>query len=154
MKKFFIPMACVMLMATSCRTSYKTAAMRNVKAPLVSSTTAELEVSNKKIVYTYIPSASVRRGGFQNCINTAVREALAANGNGDVLVETQNAVIERKGLIGGRKIKSVTVTGFPAFYKNFKSVDAQILRKAIENNGIPAEAATVQERSGFKLFGR
>lgn len=154
MKKLFISVIAVVLTATSCTTSYKSATTCSVKAPVVSSVTADLEVSDKKIVYSYVPSGSVRRGGFQNCLNTAVREALSANGNGDVLVETQSAVVERKGLFGGRKIKSVTVTGYPAVYKNFKSVDAQTLKDAIKHNGIPTAAEAPQVRSGFKLFGK
>ena len=69
----------------------------------------------------------MRKGGYQNCINAAVREALLQNGNADVLVEMQNTVVEREGLMG-RKVKTVTVTGYPATYKEIKSLDHNTLR--------------------------
>ena len=49
------------------------------------------------------------------------------NGNADVLVESQQEIYVRQGLLG-KKIKSVTVTGYPATYKNFKSVDEETLK--------------------------
>ena len=150
MKKLLLPVFGLALLATSCTTAYKSATVRDVKAPIVSAVTADLEVSNKKIVYMYEPTGKVRRGGYQNCVNAAVNEALLLNGRADVLVETQTAVVERLGLFGGRKIKSVTVTGYPAVYKNFKSVDAQTLKESIQNNGLPGTMKLIPTRSGFK----
>ena len=53
---------------------------------------ADLDVSTEKISYFYIPSKTVAIGGYDNIINTAVREALAANGNADVLVALETQV--------------------------------------------------------------
>ena len=52
---------------------------------------ADLEVSPKKISFFYLPSKTVIKGGVDNVIDSAVREALASNGDADVLVglETQ-----------------------------------------------------------------
>ena len=47
---------------------------------------ADLDVSSEKISYFMIPSKTVLQGGEKNVIKTAVREALLANGNADVLV--------------------------------------------------------------------
>ena len=140
MKKVLLSIACMAMMVTSCTTVRKSATQRDVTAPVMGAVIADLEVSNQKIVYSYIPTRSVRKGGYDNCVNTAIREALSANGNGDVLVETQEAVVEYKGLIS-KKIKSITLTGYPAYYKNFKSVDANTLKESIRNNGLPIDKA-------------
>ncbi len=79
-----------------------------------------MEVSPKKISYTLNTTPEIRRGGLQNCINSAIHEALKQHGNADVLVQTEKAIIERKGLFG-KKVKSVTVTGYPARYVSFEN---------------------------------
>ena len=58
-----------------------------------------------------------------NVINTAVREALLANGNADVLVALETQV---KYDAAG-EIESVTVTGYPATYTNFRSPSDEVL---------------------------
>lgn len=120
----------VSLGMTSCSSVYKTASTRNVNAPLVAAVISDLEVSNQKITYTLYPTNEVRKGGLKNCINTAIREALLQNGKGDILIETQEAVVQRYGFFG-KKIKSVTVTGYPAKYKNFRSADEQTIKEGI-----------------------
>ena len=52
--------------------------------------------------------------------DTAVREALEANGNAEVLVAPQYTFVRKSGLFGS-KIKTVIVSGYPAKYNNFKS---------------------------------
>lgn len=118
------------LTMTSCSIVSKTAATRDVTAPLAAAVISDLDVSNQKITYTFVPTKKVRKGGLRNCINTAISEALANNGGGDVLVETQEAIVERYGF-GGRKIKSVTVTGYPAKYKNFRTADEETVKAGI-----------------------
>lgn len=129
MKKFLFIVMVSMMAMTSCTTVRKTATIHNVKPTLASAVLTDLEVSNQKITYTYIPTGEVRRGGAANCVATAIHEALVING-GDVLIETQTATVERT---LSRKIKSVTVTGYPAKYKNFRSADEQTLKSAVEN---------------------
>ena len=129
MKKFLFALLVSAFAMTSCSTVKKTATIHNVKPTLASAVLTDLEVSNQKITYTYIPTNDVRRGGAANCISTAIHEALVANG-GDVLIETQTATVERT---WSRKIKSVTITGYPAKYKNFRSADTQTLKTAVEN---------------------
>lgn len=148
MKKFFIFAFAVVAMA-SCTSVHETATTRPVKAPIVAGASADMEIVGKKISYTYKTTGAIRRGGFQNCVNAAVREALAKNGNADVLVESQEAIVQRNGLFG-TKIKSVTVTGFPAVYKNFKSMDQDAAIKAMS-----AETPAVKQRTSiFGIFGR
>ena len=129
--------------ATSCSTAYKTASTQNIKPTITAAVLSDLDVSNQKITYTLNPSAKVVRGGLQNCINTAISEALALNG-GDVLIETQNAIVVRGSKVFG-KIKSVTVTGYPATYKNFRSADDETLKTIIKNRSLSPEAAAARQ---------
>ena len=78
---------------------------------------ADLEVSPRKISFLYVPSRAVRNGGFDNIVNYAVQEALRENGNADVLVALEQQV---KYNTSG-ECESITVTGYPAKYKNFRS---------------------------------
>ncbi|MGM9841612.1 MAG: hypothetical protein ACI31D_05365 [Candidatus Limisoma sp.] len=120
----------LLLLCASCKTVHKTSTTRQISAPIEAAVTADLDVQKTKISYTYYPTKSVRRGGEKNVKAAAVAEALRMNGNADVLVESQEEVYVRTGLTG-KKIKSVTVTGYPATYKNFKSVDEETLKKVM-----------------------
>lgn len=90
----------------------------------VAAVLADLEVSPEKILFLYIPSNTVLQGGEANVINSAVREALLSNGNADVLVALEKQV--KYGPNG--KIESITVTGYPAKYVNFRSPGDDYLR--------------------------
>lgn len=72
-------------------------------------------ISTEKINYYLEVNESVRAGGLENVIATAVKEALDVNG-GDVLVglETQVAYGD------DGKISAINITGFPAKYVNFR----------------------------------
>ncbi|MBQ7984676.1 MAG: hypothetical protein IJ250_03455 [Bacteroidales bacterium] len=135
MKKVLLSIAIALCMA-SCTTVHKTAVDRNVAAPIVAATTADLDVSEVKITYTYVPSREVARGGYRNVKNMAITEALRVNGGGDVLVECQQEVVEYRGLFK-KKIDKITVTGYPAKYKNFKSIDKETLNRSFENGLFP-----------------
>lgn len=139
MKKLFIILMVSAFAMTSCSTVYKTATTRNVEPTIAAVVLSDLDVSNKKITYTLTPTNKVRRGGLKNCINTAISEALALNG-GDVLIETQQAIITRGAYV--RKIKSVTVTGYPAKYKNFRPADDKTLKEAVINGHIGPKLIT------------
>ena len=130
MKKKIILMFVAALTMTSCSVVHKTATTRDVTAPLAAAVISDLDVANQKVTYTLVPTKKVRKGGLKNCINTAISEALANNGGGDVLIETQEAIVIRTGL-WGRKIKSVTVTGYPAKYKNFRAADEETVKAGI-----------------------
>lgn len=55
----------------------------------------------------------------------AIQEALSANGNADLLLEPQFVISHKKGPFGIfiNKVTSITVTGRPATYTNFRSMD-------------------------------
>lgn len=125
MKKVILGLAALALTTTSCVTREATSSTLDVETSLNSRNTADLIVSDNVISYTLTPSKSVRRAGLDNIKRTAVAEALKQNGGGDVLVAPQYQVVKRRGLFG-TKIKSVTVSGHPAIYKNFRHAPAAI----------------------------
>ena len=84
MKKIFILIA-VATIATSCAVSSQ-AKLTNTASHTIVHTVqptvavfADLQVAPNKISYFFLPSQTVKNGGFDNIVNTAVREALIAN---------------------------------------------------------------------------
>jgi len=128
MKKVFVLfVSAVMVAACSAPTKLvNTATHRAISvAQPVAAVFADLEVSPAKISYFMMPSKTVINAGYENVINTAVREALIANGNADVLVGMESQVkYDKNGMV-----ESVTVTGYPAKYVNFRSPGDEYLRE-------------------------
>lgn len=105
---------------------------------------ADLNVSETKISYSMMPSKTVVNGGFDNVVNTAVREALLANGNADVLVGLETQVkYDGKG-----QVESITVTGYPATYTNFRNAGDDYL-KTLDVD----EASSSKIMKGGSIFG-
>lgn len=121
MKKALLSTAIVLLALSSCTTMKKTATSIDVANSISTNTTADLDVSDKRISYTLRPTKQERKGGTDNIRNTAVAAALKSNGGGDVLVAPEFETKISRNLFGTRKIKEITVTGYPAKYKNFQS---------------------------------
>lgn len=86
---------------------------------------ADLEVSPTKISFFYMPSKTVVAGGVENVIDSAVREALSSNGDADVLVGLEKQI---KYNTNG-KVESITVSGYPAKYVNFRNPGDDYLSK-------------------------
>ena len=120
MKRILL-MASVALLVASCTTmKNSTATTLDVESSLTSKTTADMIVSEQRISYNYTPSKKERKAGMKTVLSNAVSSALKDNGDADVLVHMQyNAIIKKK-LWFSKKIRQVTVTGYPAKYKNFK----------------------------------
>lgn len=91
---------------------------------------ADLDVSPTKISYFFIPSKIVTAGGYDNVINTAVREALAINNNADVMVALETQV---KYDYDGQ-IESVVITGYPATYTNFRNASDEVLSNLVNQS--------------------
>lgn len=125
MKKIFYVLG-IALLATSCTTITKTAKTLDSPASLLSATVAELEVSPERISYTMQPSKNVQRGGLSNVKQAAEQEALAKYGNADVLVDAEYTIAQTNYYIFGKDIESITVTGRPAKYKNFHSLNDSV----------------------------
>ena len=135
MKKLFILAVAAMAMA-SCST-FNTASVADVDNKILAGAVADLEVAPQRVTYTYKPTASVRRGGTKNCVRTAIREALDVNGSADILIQEEVTTIIRPALFSKslKKVKSVTVSGYPAKYKNIKTIPQSSLIKGLEAGG-------------------
>ena len=98
-------------------------------------------ISTKKINYYLEINESVRAGGLDNVIATAVKEALDVNG-GDVLVGLETQVTYDN---DGR-ISAINIIGFPANYVNFR----------VAKDIPPVAAEKVEEKGGsmLPLFGK
>lgn len=118
MKKTILSLAVVALALTSCTTHSSTSTTKDVATSLTSVSTADMVVSQNKETYTLRPASKVRRGGLDNVKSAAVSELLK-NHRADVLVQPEYEVVTRRGLMG-RKVKSVTVSGYPATFRNFQ----------------------------------
>lgn len=118
MKNLLLIGAISMILA-SCTSSMRTytATTLDTRSQLQTATTADLDVNETRISYTMRPSKAIQAGGKQNVINAAVHEALLQHGNADVLVDLEY-VLEYK----DNQIESITVTGHPAKYRNFRSL--------------------------------
>lgn len=120
MKKLIVMVLVTMLMS-SCTLHKSTVKNTTVKHPSIESTTmASLNVSKIRINYNYVPErADSRKLPESRLIQNAIYKALAANGNADVLVQVNTYTTIRRGLFG-RRIKSISVSGYPAYYTNFR----------------------------------
>lgn len=126
MKKIFFLLGAAMSIA-SCTTIIKTSATADMPTSLYSATVASLKVvTPDRITYTMDPvEKPIRRGGLSNVKRAAENEALTANGNADVLIEPEYIIYKRKGLFGS-KITKITVTGRPAKYTDFHSLNDSV----------------------------
>lgn len=138
----------VAVMATSCASSarlmYSATHSKAKAVQPVAALYADLDVSPTKISYFLIPGKTVLMGGYDNVINTAVREALLNNGNADVLVAMETQV--KYNSLG--EIESVTVTGYPATYTNFRSPSDEVLGTMVKTSDAPATTSPI---AGFRL---
>lgn len=137
MKKLFILSVLASAIFVSCTPVAKLTKLTNtathkkvtVLEPVVA-VFADLDVSTTKISFFYIPSKTVVNGGFDNVVDSAVHEALLANGNADVLVGLEKQI---KYTAEGQ-IESITVTGYPAKYVNFRSPGDDYLREVSKSS--------------------
>ena len=124
MKKFLL-FACVTFALTSCITTVKTAKVADTNGQLLSATVADLEVSPVRVTYTMAPSKEIQRAGLANVKQAVIRECLEKNGNADVLVDAEYT-IEQEKLLFGRRINLITVSGHPARYRNYRSLNDSV----------------------------
>lgn len=88
----------------------------HVGTPVTPPVIADLDVSSIKIRYTLNPTEELLKTDVENIIRAAVNEALLTNDNADVLIGMEYQIKYN----GFSLIESVTITGYPAKYKNFR----------------------------------
>lgn len=118
MKKLvlFAAVACA-LSLTSCGSLSNgyTATAVPVVTSLTSTNVADLEVAPVRASFQFTPSNADRSTGKDNCIAAAVQAFLKANGNADVIVSPEYR--------WDAGLRMIEVSGYPAKYKNFRSVN-------------------------------
>ena len=129
MKKSLGVFAISTLLLTSCQSIMKTSRTADFSSSIENITVADLDVSENRITYTMSPKRSVRRGGLENVKSTAEQEALKEHGGGDVLLDPLYVISKRKGLLGS-KVTSITVSGRPASYVNYRTLNDSVWVKA------------------------
>ena len=110
---------CIAAMMNSCALRITSSTTRTI-APLEEPLMADIEVKPEKITGTYTER---KRADEKRIKQNAVFNALANGTKGDLLVAPQYEIVKDT-RFKGAKVKSitVTVTGYPAFYKNFRPV--------------------------------
>ena len=122
MKKLLF-LSIVALFATGCNLTKLTNS--STKKQPVAAVFADLNVSPTKVTHFYIPPKTVVVGGYDNVLNSAIRDALLNNGDADVFVGLETQVkYNSKG-----EIESITVSGYPAKYENFRNPGDEYLSK-------------------------
>ena len=81
---------------------------------------ATLEVSTKKISYRYVPDRKTAKTLSQKqLIQNAIYAALEENGNADELVEVSYCISAKRAFLS-KRIRSISVSGYPAYYVDFR----------------------------------
>lgn len=123
MKNIYSIIGLLVLMAlSSCVTTTKTARTAATTSSIKNATVADLQVADQRITYTMSPSKEVQRAGLSNVKQAVVQEALTKHGNADVMVEPEFVISMKNNFIFGKEVTSITVSGRPAYYKNFRTL--------------------------------
>ena len=145
MKKInIIALMAATLLLSSCITSTKTATTMDIHPSVRNVTVADLDVAPERITYRMVPSKAVRRGGIENVKQAAENEALQKNGNADILIEPQFVYAMKNG-----KVRSIEVTGRPAYYTNFRSLSDTVWTNPVFNGMAPVVAGGGNRGGGF-----
>lgn len=118
-RNLVIMCAVVALVFSSCNITRTYSTARTLD-PATQSMVADLEVANMKVTGEF--KYDVRKNTYvneQELKDNAVYNALKTM-KADVLVAPQYQIVKE---ISGRKYYTVTVTGYPAFYRNFRPVE-------------------------------
>ena len=135
MKKLFVILLAMVTLASCGTLRQRTAATKSLQMKVIENATiVDLDVQAEKITYTYTPSRKERKYlGKDKIVMNAVAAALEQNGGGDVLIQPQYQFTFKS--FGFRNIVSVTVTCYPATYKNFRKPTAEDLEAVKVFNG-------------------
>ena len=127
MKKIIGIIALSAIMLTSCQTLMQTSRNIETGSAITSITLADLNVSDKRESHTisHVTDA-MQKGGEENVKRIAEAKILEA-ANADILVEPRYHVVKKHKLFGGAKITSITVSGRPANFTNFRAIEDSIL---------------------------
>ena len=120
--KVIIIAGSVLLAMSSCSVVQQTATSLKSDASVRNFTVADLDVSPNRIYYTMEPTKAEQLGGLENVKRSAESKALKENGNSDVLVDPEFIIEQKRGFFR-TKVSKITVSGHPAKYKNYRSLE-------------------------------
>ena len=100
MKQILLGLLLIISVSSCSLLRTSTSTTMNVDSSLTSTTTADLQVSDVKISYTYYPKKQERKAGLNHVISNAVAAALKENGNADILVERQYEAVFKLRMFG------------------------------------------------------
>ncbi len=147
MKKLLGLLILMTVLLTSCQTVIKTSRTADVGSQLQSVTVVDLEAADKRVTYTLKPDKEVQRGGLENVKQAAEADILEEH-NADVLLEPRY-VVSKKHTLFGKKITSVTVSGRPAYYKNYRSLSDSVWSNPVFR-GVKTKANTITKNGTAK----
>ena len=126
MKRIYILLVGATALLSSCNTLNKTARTAETPANLRTATVVDIvPATDTRITHTLYPDASLHRAGENNIRHAVEHEALVKYGNADVLLEPQYIVHKQRGLFRS-KITSITVSGRPAYYTNYRALNDSV----------------------------
>lgn len=148
MKKAFAYITVAVLALSSCQTMVKTAQTVDTQSNIRSITVADLKVADQRVTAKIDDvSSDLRRGGEKNVKNAVEQKALTENGGGDILLEPLYVMTKKKGLFGS-KITSISVSGRPAWYQNFRTINDSLWNNPDFRQMVPAKRLEPAHRFG------
>ena len=127
MKKALAFFSLAVLALSSCQTMVKTARTANAQSDIKSITVADLKVADKRVTATIDPvTKDLRKAGEKNVRQAVEAKALEMAGGADILLEPRYVMTKKSGLFRGKRITSISVSGRPAWYQNFRTLDDSV----------------------------
>lgn len=129
MRKILFLVATVCLISSCAVVNRSQADTSKVFSPTVeTATVATIKVYPEKVTYRYVPDKKTAKSlELEQLIQNAIYAALQENGEADELVQVSYSVTTKRGFFR-KKVRSITVSGYPAYYLDFREPTDKDLR--------------------------
>ncbi len=116
-------LAAATMLFASCAVNRAGVQTTTVQPEIEAKTKATLVVSPKRVSYTYVPTkTNAKTLTIDQLVQNATYMALQANGNADVMVKVNYNVVMKWSFFG-KRVKSISISGYPAHYRDFREVE-------------------------------
>ena len=133
MKRIYVLLMGAAVFFSSCNTINKTARTAETQSNLKSATVVDIvPATEQRITHTVHPGKALLRGGENNVRQAVEHEALVKYGNADILLEPQY-IVEKERRLFRTKITSITVSGRPAYYTNYRALHDSVWANPVFN---------------------